>query len=278
MALATKQKVPPFQAQHIEAICRFIGDTSDGITGPEIGRFLGDCGIQDTDPGMTKWKRLFNALIHFQNKHHLGNHVVVFMNYVMNPARFVGNPEKFEHWRSELNKILSFAEMAIGTDGKTRRAPRASTLDEAIERANRLKAQLERRNVHPDVIAFCKSEIVAENYFHAVLESMKSISSKARKLSGLDGDGHDLYDRVFCLGKECRPILAISDLSTETLRGEQRGFLNLLKGLYGTVRNPMSHEAKVEWEMSEQDALDIMSAISFVHRKLDKASKFSPVS
>ena len=44
-------------------------------------------------------------------------------------------------------------------------------------------------------------------------------------------------------------------------------------GLFGTVRNPTAHAPKIVWPMTEQDALDILSLVSFVHRKLDNATK-----
>jgi hypothetical protein len=31
--------VPPFNGQQIEAICRILADTDEGLTGAEIGRF-----------------------------------------------------------------------------------------------------------------------------------------------------------------------------------------------------------------------------------------------
>jgi uncharacterized protein (TIGR02391 family) len=52
--------------------------------------------------------------------------------------------------------------------------------------------------------------------------------------------------------------------------------MNLLKGLYGTIRNPLAHDPKVEWDMTEQDTLDILTMISLVHRKLDQAYRFRP--
>jgi len=62
-------------------------------------------------------------------------------------------------------------------------------------------------------------------------------------------------------------------LSTETEVSEQKGFSNMLVGLFGAVRNPVAHAPKTAWLMSEQDALDILSTVSFIHRKLDNASK-----
>jgi uncharacterized protein (TIGR02391 family) len=49
--------------------------------------------------------------------------------------------------------------------------------------------------------------------------------------------------------------------------------MNLLKGLYGTIRNPLAHTPKTEWDMTEQDALDILTMISLIHRKLDQARR-----
>jgi uncharacterized protein (TIGR02391 family) len=97
---------------------------------------------------------------------------------------------------------------------------------------------------------------------------MKSITSRIRILSGQDGDGADLVDVAYG-GKS--PILKINSFDTESKRGEQKGFVNLLKGLYGMVRNPTAHESKIEWEMSEQDAIDILTTISLIHRKIDNS-------
>ena len=97
---------------------------------------------------------------------------------------------------------------------------------------------------------------------------MKSLAAKIRQLSDIDGDGAALVNQAFA-GKP--PILAINDFETETDRGEQRGFTNLVVGLFGTIRNPLAHNPKVEWDMSEQDTLDILTTLSLIHRKLDKA-------
>ena len=38
-------------------------------------------------------------------------------------------------------------------------------------------------------------------------------------------------------------------------------------------RNPTAHAPKVDWPISEQDALDILGIISYCHRRLDNAQK-----
>jgi uncharacterized protein (TIGR02391 family) len=129
------------------------------------------------------------------------------------------------------------------------------------------------RKVHDDVLRFCRAELLNENYFHAVFEAMKSIASKIRNISGLTGDGAPLVQQAFGGAEGKMPLLAINTFATETDKGEQRGFANLLVGLFGTIRNPLAHNPKIEWEMSEQDALDILTMASLIHRKLDQTRR-----
>lgn len=272
MAIRFRQRIAIFAPERLEPITKVLADTKNGLTGSEIANMLAQCRIPDVDPTNTKWKRLFNAFVTFQNEHKVGNHVVMFINRTLDPARYTSAPDTFVQRREALNPILVLCGMSVGDDGKVRNAAKASTLSDALERANRFKEKLRQRNVHSDVLKYCSAEILAQNYFHSVFEAMKSITAKIRALSGLDSDGHRLVDDAFSFGGTRIPVLAINPLETETQRGEQRGFVSLLKGLCGTVRNPLAHEPRAEWEMSEQDALDIMTMISLVHRKLDKAT------
>lgn len=263
--------IPPFPSAHIEALSRVLGQTNGGLTGNEIGMILRDCGVSDVDSTSTKWKRLYNAMAEIQNEKQMGNYLIMFITRAMNPVRYAGNPGLFEQNRQSLNPILAFSGFEVRKDGKVAYVSVAATLDEALQRANRLAADLTSRGVHQDVLSFCHEEFLQENYFHAVFEATKSIAAKVRTLSGLDGDGADLIQRAFGIGKDSKPVLAINALATETDKGEQRGFISLLIGVFGTVRNPLAHNAKVEWQMMEQDALDILTLISLIHRKLDRA-------
>jgi uncharacterized protein (TIGR02391 family) len=272
------QTIPCFAAAQLESISKVLGDTSDGLTGADIGHFLTECRVPDVDPALTKWKRLYNALVHYQNDRQFGNHVVAFIHKAMNPARWVGERPRFDGLRSQLNVTLAFAGLTLGEDGKVTRTSSASTLAEAEQRADSLRSSLRARRVHDDVLLHCRAELLVENYFHAVLEATKSVASKLRKLSGLTGDGADLATKSLGIGSASQPLLAINSLSTDTEKGEQRGFMNLLVGLFGTFRNPTAHAEKISWPMGEQDALDILSLVSLVHRKLDCAKSIGAAS
>ncbi len=263
--------VPAFDETHLERLCMILAETSSGLTGSEIGRLLQQIGIEDGDPLGTKWKRLFFALCNRQRQDGCGNNVVRFIYAAMDPVRYTSEPEVFEHRRTELNQVLIFAGYSLEKNGKLKKQQAAATLDEAQERANRLKAELQRRGVHHDVLAFCKAELIQQNYFHAVFEATKSVADKIRNLSGLSGDGAVLVDQAFGLGQSGMPFLAFNSLQTETERDEQKGLMNLIKGTFGAFRNVTAHAPKISWNVTEQDALDLLTIASLIHRRLDSA-------
>ena len=263
-------RIPLFNAQHLEAACKVLADTDRGLSGSEIGDILQDCRLEDVSPEMTKWKRLFNALIKAQNTHQFGNHLIMFISRALNPVSYARNKEKFTWRRSELNVVLSFSGFSVREDGKVIRTPVETTLKGARARAGVLRAALEDRGAHPETLKYCRAELVDENYFHAVLEAIKGVAERIRNLSGLTADGADLINTAFSVKT---PVIALNALKTETEISEQKGFGNILVGLFGAVRNPAAHAPKITWPMTEQDALDVLSLVSFVHRKLDGAIK-----
>ena len=222
--------------------------------------------IADVSPEMTKWKRLFNALAEAQNKHQVGNHLIMFINRAMNPVSYARDRGAFEWRRDEVNVVLAFSGFVVRVDGQVARSSKETTIAGARARAGRMKAALEHRNVHPEVLKYCEAEVIEDNYFHAVLEGAKGVAERIRALSGLTSDGADLVNEAFGIKK---PMLALNPLLTESEKSEQKGFTSLLIGLFGAFRNPLAHAPKMIWPMTEQDSLDVLTLISLVHRRLD---------
>lgn len=191
----------------------------------------------------------------------------------MNPVRFVGNQEYYESRRSEFNQVLAFAGFSLGEDGRLHFVGAAKTLSEAEDRAGRLRRQLLERRVHSDVLRFCRAELLQDNYFHSVFEATKSVADKIRDKTGLQSDGSSLIDEAFGLGQSGYPRLAFNSLQTETERSEHKGLMNLIKGLFGTFRNTTAHAPKIKWPIDEQDAMDILTLASLIHRRLDSAAQ-----
>lgn len=262
--------IPCFDSTHLEAACKVLADTTNGLKGEEIGHILSSMGIPDRDAGITKWKRLFNALALAQNTHQVGNHLIMFITRAMAPARYISTPDLFQWRRDGLNVALSFAGYAVRDDGKVIHTRPETTLDGARARAGRLRSLLESRGTHSEVFKYCRAELLQENYFHAVLEAVKGLAERIRQLSGLDTDGSELVNQALSTKT---PIIALNSLRSETEISEQKGIANLLVGLFGAIRNPTAHAPKVIWAMPEQDAIDVFALLSFVHRKLDNAIK-----
>ncbi|MEJ7823295.1 MAG: TIGR02391 family protein [Chitinophagaceae bacterium] len=258
---------PPIDGSVLEGLSKVLGDTNNGLTGTEIGKFLEEVEITDVDPLMTKWKRLYNAFVSYQNKAKISNNILRFINKSMNPARFIGKNEQYEDTRFELNKRLSFIGLELSPRGKFSLISSMTTILEAEERANRFKSKLEQRRVHNKIYEYCKAELLAQNYFHSVFEAVKSIAETIRQKSGLTSDGSELVDAAFSIRN---PLIKINDLSSETQESEHKGFANLIKGVFGMFRNTTAHAPKIIWEINESDALDIMSTISLIHRKLER--------
>jgi hypothetical protein len=82
-----------------------------------------------------------------QRKDGTGNCVVAFLYKAMNPVRFTSNHELFEQRRYQLNQILSFCGDSLEPNGKLFIQKAAKTLDEAEERAGKLRSELRRRAV-----------------------------------------------------------------------------------------------------------------------------------
>ena len=113
-----------------------------------------------------------------------------------------------------------------------------------------------------------RAELLQQNHFHAVFEATKSVADKVREKTGLESDGAELVDQAFSVRN---PLLAINSLRSETEQSEQKGFANLLKGVFGTFRNVTAHAPKIRWPIEEQDALDLLTMVSYLHRRLDRA-------
>ncbi len=257
-----------FRADELQAIADAMADTHEGLTGSEIAYLLESCSIPDPSPTMNKRNRLYNAFVVHQNSTHNRVRILGFIRKAMRPARFARDAERFEPLRRNLNRALAFSGLVVEESGELVESTRAQTLTEAQKRANELRADLNTRGVHPDVIVFCREELLTDNYFHAVLEAVKSIGDKIRKKTGLTADGGTLIDLSFS-GKP--PMIAINLLRTESEISEQKGFANLIKGTFGMFRNPTAHEARVNWEMTKEDAEDLLSIVSMIHKRLDKS-------
>jgi uncharacterized protein (TIGR02391 family) len=268
------KKLDMWPSSMVESVCEVLADTSTGLTGGEIGRLLAKVRVPDIDPDNTKRHRLANALRAHQQRQQAANCIVAFITEAMAPGLHFNDPNRRQNLQDGLTERLSLMGLKVLDDGRVGRAAQtATTVDEAVRIAGRLKTELARRGTHPEVIQYCEEELVRRSVFHAVFEAAKGLASRLRRLSGSTLDGSALVDHCFGAKGGAAPVLRINDYGTESDVSEHRGFANLLRGIFGTFRNPPAHtpRADEEWTITETDALDLFSMLSYVHRRLDEA-------
>ena len=155
----------------VETVCRVIASTdAPGLTGSEIGRLLAMRGIQDGAPQATKWRRLEFALQTRQQRDQASNCLIRFITDAMESSRYVDDPNRFSALRDGLTEALALVGLKINEQGKVARAQVARNLDEVAQLAGRLQTELRRRDIHDQVIFYCKEELIRKSLFHAVFE------------------------------------------------------------------------------------------------------------
>lgn len=255
--------ISPLSAGAVEALARILGEAG---TGTDISRYLQQVRLIDESGESTKWRRLNFVFLQTQQTTQSANQILAFVKCFVGPARFSGKRDIFETVREDINSVLMLHGLEYGKDGHFRFVNKANTLDEAEMRAKTIRSKLAVRSTHDEVYKYCNPELMQDNYFHAVFEAIKGLFQRIRNISGLEDDGSTLIDKVFAVDK---PILAFNTLQTETERAEHKGFALLLKGCVGAIRNPLAHGPKILWQ-GEADAIDYLTLISMLHRKLDQ--------
>ena len=253
-----------FNLSQINALSKSLGEY---MKGSDITRLLMQCGIQDTSGESTKWERLEHTFISRQNNDRAPNAILRFVEEALQPVKFTDNQSTYEAFLTATNNVLIMAGVEMGKDGKLRITTKAVTIDEVKRRTDSLRQKLSQRGIHSTVLKYCREELLKENYFHAVLEAAKSLSDRVREITGLTEDGTSLFNKAFACGD---PWIAMNRLSTDTERNQQNGLKEMLNGITHLVRNVTAHEVKIKWTVNEADAIDILAAISFLHRQLDQ--------
>lgn len=126
------------------------------------------------------------------------------------------------------------------------------------------------RKFHGEINLHCRTLFGHGHYFHAVFEASKAYNRLIQLKACSQLDGQKLMMSVWDPGSG---VLKVTACQTETDRNVQDGIKFLSAGLVQAIRNPTAHEPALHWPITEADALDLLSFISFLLRQLDKAVK-----
>jgi TIGR02391 family protein len=261
--------VPKFAYGTIEAIARAVGEL---YTGKQLTSLLAEAGVSkiDSEQSNTKWIRIAKSINEGQLSQDNGQPLIELVKVAFNPRNLsISNADSnIGTVRDTVNKNLSLDGFEVLDDGTVITVPKAATIDEAMQRSDQLREYLRRRGAHEEVLKHCRPELLRDDYYEATFESIKGLGDRLRKLTGEDLDGRELVQNVF--GRKNLKV-KLNEGKTQTERNEQEGTKLLAEGLFAAFRNPAAHETRLEWHISEQDALDIMGLVSLIHRRIDNA-------
>ena len=120
--------------------------------------------------------------------------------------------------------------------------------------------------LHPSV-GKASSELFRDSHYpEAVEAAFKSVLQYLRDQTGLTLDGADLINVTFGTGS---PKLTFGDLDDPSVRNEQVGFMEILKGFWKGVRHPLAHRQGKEEDV--QKAFEYLVSASLLCRRIDDA-------
>lgn len=155
---------------------------------------------------------------------------------------------------SKLETLIQLFEERIGEDPESP--------------AERAKRGLEGLQLHPEILRAVEQLFKNGHYSNAIEDACKVLDLLVKMRSGkLDISGTDLMNTVF---SPKSPILKFSELQTESEKSEQQGMMHLFAGAMLAFRNPRAHGLVND---SPEQALEIISFISFLASSLDKAKR-----
>lgn len=249
------------------ALCKAIVAGWEGISTREMYNAFAAAGITMLEDFVSKTDIAYHALMNEQQFAESSGPLARFVSEALTPARFLKEPQKRQRIISDVDTILRTYKFSVTDEGHI--VPAVEGVIGADALARRLKEKLVLRGTHPEALRFCEEELINQSMFHAVTEATKSLMERIRP-AACALDGERLTQHVFGTRKDPGPRF-INDFSGPADEAEHFGFIHLLNGIYGHLRNDRTHRARLGSEENEQDFLDAMAMISYAHRVIDKS-------
>jgi uncharacterized protein (TIGR02391 family) len=122
--------------------------------------------------------------------------------------------------------------------------------------------------LHAVVIEHALPHLQQGHFRDAVLNAVTAVFDLIRERTGLSIDGAQLVAAAFSLEK---PLLLIADLNNESGRNEQKGFIQVLQGVYSGVRNARAHSLK--HDLNRTTAMQYLVLASLLASRIEAAAQ-----
>jgi len=122
--------------------------------------------------------------------------------------------------------------------------------------------------IHPNISNIAKERFDNGHYADAVEAAFKEVNVRVKKIvkdrTGNELDGANLMRHAFSADN---PIIKIGDLSNETGRNVQRGYMDMFAGAMIGIRNPKAHNNQT---ITQSDAIRKLHFSSMLMYKIDR--------
>lgn len=176
-------------------------------------------------------------------------------------------------WRTEITGKMANNRWARHREAAIRAREELVRAEEVRENLGENAPDLSAADLHPWIWSGAKSLWQSGHYREAVEGAIKKLNAEAQnKVGRRDVSETDLFKQAFSLDepKAGKPrFRRMKDDGSDTYKSVQRGAMTFAEGVFAGIRNPLSHEA--EQELSEQEALEYLAALSVLARWVDRS-------
>ena len=122
--------------------------------------------------------------------------------------------------------------------------------------------------LHPKIVEVSRSRFETNHFADSIAAALKEVNNIVKgivkqKISQ-EYDGADLMNRAFSLQN---PIIVLDDLSTETGKNIQKGYMQIFAGSMTGIRNPKAHN---NITIDSQRAIHFLFLASLLMFKIDE--------
>ena len=131
-------------------------------------------------------------------------------------------------------------------------------------------------HIHPLILYVSEYKLMDGHYADAVESAMKAINSRLkniyRKERSEELDGSALMTAIF---SPKNPVLVFEDMSTDSGKNVQLGYMQIFQGIMTGIRNPTAHD---NLSITRESAIKKLILASLLMDKIDEALIFSSIS
>lgn len=269
--------IPSIDPTYVTMMCDAFVALEDVISDGELGALLISSGMTDVIHNASRHRRLLAAITNDQDRSRCADNLATFLRRTGFHIQKSKGTEALKRFRKEMNQVLTFAGYELDGECNLTKLDANKTSyvpPEADERAQKFKAAIKQRKMHPDIELVCRSEnFVDLNYHRVVKEGMRLLMEKVKLKAACGGDGPELAERAFSFPWQGKPVLAINQFQSDADMGEQFGFMCMLKAFFLLFQDEQSRAFRAPWYINMDDALDMLALACYFHRKVDGSVK-----